>query len=199
MKSIYIQKLALLVVIPRYCFANLIYIFSHLFPPQFNLLLLEISPFLFVDQHKIYEISALETVVYIWICWRQISARKIKSNRDAFTFDGGSVHYFKLIEIFSLCHRVLTATDDLLSYYTELHMLNFDPNQIEKDLAQDAILEMIFVLAKFEFNVEAFLDAHLHLDWPIGVRLLSDVGDKELFFLGYPIVVPVDYYINVVS
>ena len=52
---------------------------------------------------------------------------------------------------------------------------------------------------ELEFDVEAFFDAHLHLDWSILVWLRPRIGHDELFFLRYPVVIPVDHHVNVVT
>ena len=78
-------------------------------------------------------------------------------------------------------------------------MLDFNSDQVEVDLAQDAVLQMELGVVELKFDVEALLDAHLHLDWPICVRLHAHVGDDELLFLRYAVVIAVNHHVYVIS
>jgi len=51
---------------------------------------------------------------------------------------------------------------------------------------------------ELELDVEALLDAHLHLDGPVVVGLSPAVRHYELLLLRYAVVVPVDHHVNVV-
>ena len=77
-------------------------------------------------------------------------------------------------------------------------MLDFDSHQVEVDLSEDAVLQVELALVELELNVEAFLDADLHFNRLVGLRLLALVADNELFLLGDFIIVPVDDDVDVV-
>lgn len=116
-------------------------------------MLFEISPLLLVDEDEVQEVAALEPVVHVWICWRQIGARKIKPYRNTFTLDRCAVHNLEFIQVLCLSHGGLSRADNLLSYYTKLHMLDFDSHQIEVHFAQDAVFQVELALIKFEFDM----------------------------------------------
>ena len=78
-------------------------------------------------------------------------------------------------------------------------MLDFDPDKVEVHFAQNTILQVKLGMIELEFNVKALLDAHLHLDWPVGVWLCADVGHNEFLLLRYAIVITVDHHVNVIS
>ena len=108
---------------------------SYFFSPELYFLLLEIPPFFLIDEYQIQEISALESIVHILVRWSQVCACKIKSDWNAFSLDRRTIHYFKFIEILSFSDRILSTSHNFLSYYAQLHMFNFDSNQVEKDFA----------------------------------------------------------------
>ena len=108
---------------------------SYLFAPQRYLLLLEVSSLFLVDEHQVQEVAALEPIVHFFICRRQVSAREIEPDGNAFALHRSAIHYLKLVQILGLSDCVLPAAHDLLLYYAQLHMLDLDANQIEEDLA----------------------------------------------------------------
>ena len=140
----------------------------------------------------------MESVVHIRISRSEISACKIKPNGDTLTLDRGTIHYLEFVEVLSLCDCILSTTHDLFSYYTQFHILYLDSNQVEIDLAKDAILQVVFVLAEFEFNVQALLDTYLHFNWFQVLWLLTNVRYQEFLFLCDAIVISIYHHVNVV-
>ena len=55
------------------------------------------------------------------------------------------------------------------------------------------------ILRKLEFDMQALLDADLHLDGHACRGTLTDVLDNELLFLCDPIVVAVNHHVDKVS
>jgi|TARA_B110001450_G_scaffold196831_1_gene185385 hypothetical protein len=78
-------------------------------------------------------------------------------------------------------------------------MLDLNPDQIEKDFSQNAVLQMEFALIEFKLDMQALLYTNFHLYRPISIWLDPDIGDDEFFLLRYPIIVSVDHNIYVVS
>lgn len=161
-------------------------------------MLLEISSLLLVDEHQVQEVAALESVVYVWVCGREVRTREVEPNGNALSLDRRSVHNLELIEVLGLGNCSLTGAHDLFSYYTELHVLDFDSHQVEVDLAENAVLEVEFTLVEFELDVQTLLYADLHFDWLVRLRLLSLIADNKLLLLGDFIIVPVDDHVDVV-
>ena len=81
----------------------------------------------------------MESIVYVWICWREISGSEIEPNWDALAFDWRAVHNLKFVQILRLGHRRLPGTHDLFSYYTKFHVLDLDPHQVEVYLPEYAV------------------------------------------------------------
>jgi len=54
-------------------------------------------------------------------------------------------------------------------------------------------------VVELKFNVKALLDAHLHFNWPVRVRLHPHVRYDELLFLRYAVVITVDHHVDVIS
>jgi len=102
--------------------------YSYLLSPEFYFLLFKISPFFLVNKNQIEEVTALKSIVYVWICGGKICARKIKSNWNTFSFNWSPIHYFEFIQVFSLSDSILSASHNLLLYYAEFHMFNLDPD-----------------------------------------------------------------------
>lgn len=78
-------------------------------------------------------------------------------------------------------------------------MLDFDPDKVEVDFSQYAILEVKLGVIELKFNVKTLLDTHLHLDWPVSVWLSPDVGHDEFFLLRYAVIITVDHHVYVIS
>ena len=171
---------------------------SYLLAPQFNLLLLEISPFLLVNEDEIEEIPTLKPVVDVGVRRGQVGAGQIEPNRNALSLDRCPVHDFELVEILRLRDCVLPTAYNLLPDYAKFHVLDLDPHEVEEHLPQNAVLEVEFAVVELELNMEALFDAHLHLNRPVLVRLRANVGYNELFLLGNPVIITVDNDVDVV-
>lgn len=171
---------------------------SYFLTPQGNLLLLEVSALFLVNEHQVQEVSALESVVYVRVCWCEVCAGKIEANGNALSFDRCSIHYLEFIQVFCLSHRLLPRPNDLFPYYTQLHMLYFYSYQVEVDLAKNTIFQVELWLIEFELYMQAFLDADLHFNWSICVRLFSFIRHDELFLFRYTVIVPVYYDIDII-
>ena len=77
-------------------------------------------------------------------------------------------------------------------------MLDLDPDQVEKDFAKNAILQVEFALIEFELDVQALLYSYLHLDRPISVRFHANIGHDKFFFFRYAIVISVYDHVDIV-
>jgi hypothetical protein len=148
---------------------------SHLFAPEENLLLLEVPSFLFIDQYEVEEVPALKPVVHVFVGRRQVCTRQIKTNRDTLAFDRSSIHYFKLVEIFGLGDRILSAAHYLLLDNTEFHMFDLDAHQVEKYFAENAVLEVEFALVEFKLDVKALFNSNFHLNGSIHLWFLPTI------------------------
>ena len=95
-------------------------------------MLLEIPSFFFVDEYQVEEISALEPVVYVGVGRRQISAGEVKTDWDLFSFHWGTVHNLKFVQVLGFCDCILAATNYFFFDYAELHVFDFDSNEVEK-------------------------------------------------------------------
>ena len=79
-------------------------------------------------------------------------------------------------------------------------MFDFDPHQIEEHFAQDAIFKGENWPRELKFDMQAVFDSHFHLNGFVRAWWVDHwIKHYELFFLGYSIVVPVDYHIDIVS
>ena len=140
----------------------------------------------------------METVVYVCVRGCQVCAGQVEANRNALTLDGRAVHDFELVEVFCLGDCILAVAHNFLLDYAQLHVLDLNAHQVEEDLAQDTVFEVELAKVEFKLDVQALLDAHLHLDRPVLIWLRARVSHYELLFLGYPVVVSVDYHVDVV-
>lgn len=52
-------------------------------------------------------------------------------------------------------------------------MLDLDPDEEEINFAHDDVLQMVFGLVVFEFNVQAVLDADFHFDRAVHLRIAA--------------------------
>jgi len=77
-------------------------------------------------------------------------------------------------------------------------VFDLNSDEVEEDLAENAVLEVELAAVELELNVEALFDAHLHLDRSVLVWLGARVGHYELFFLRYAVVIAVDHHVDVV-
>ena len=70
----------------------------------------------------------------VWILYelRQISAGEVKTDWDLFSFHGGTVHNLKFVQVLGFCDCILAATNYFLFDYAELHVFDFDSNEVEK-------------------------------------------------------------------
>ena len=141
----------------------------------------------------------MESIVHILVRWSQVCACKIKSDWNAFTFDRCAIHYFKFIEILSFSDRILSTSHNFFSYYAQLHMLDFDSHQVEKDLTQNAIFQMEFATIKLKLNMKAFFDTDFHFNWSIVIWLSWDIWNDKFLFLCNPVIVSIDNNIDIIS
>lgn len=77
-------------------------------------------------------------------------------------------------------------------------MLDFDSYQIEKDFAQNTILQVKFALIELKFNMQTFLYSHLHFNGSICIRLLADIRHNKFLFFRYSIIVSINDHVYVV-
>ena len=78
-------------------------------------------------------------------------------------------------------------------------MFDFNSNKIEVHFPKYTIFQMKLAMIELELNVQAFFDAHLHLDGSVGIGFGADVSDDEFLLFCYPIVISIDDNIDVVS
>ena len=78
-------------------------------------------------------------------------------------------------------------------------MFNLNPDQVEIDFAEDAVFQVELTLVEFEFNMQALFNSHLHLDRPVGIRFSARISHNEFLLLCYPVVISVDYHVDVVA
>lgn len=111
------------------------------FSPQYYLLLLEIAPLLFVDEHQIEIVLARELLLYVSHRRREVVGAEEQANRYALAFHGRAVHYLVLGNRFGL---VLCVVTDYLAFYDrQLHVFHFDTDQQEIDLSDYHVSQMI--------------------------------------------------------
>lgn len=69
------------------------------------------------------------------------------------------------------------ATDN-----AQFHVLDLQPHEQEVDPADNDVLQMILALAVFEFDVQAVLNADVHLDDTVGLRGHAVRVDPDVLF-----------------
>lgn len=184
-------------------------VLTDLLSPQDNLLLLEISSVFFVYQNQVEKISDREPIVYGIIRRCQIGwySLQIQSYRNLLSLHGCSVHNLVLGQSLRLSEDVGIGIPPLdgrcrlarprrsdrrgrhalpgrfSPYDRQLHVLDFDPNQEEVDLAQDDVGEVVASAFVFELDVEAVLNADLHLDRFVHHGLFADDLNEDLVLL----------------
>ena len=78
-------------------------------------------------------------------------------------------------------------------------MLDFDPNQIEKDFAKNTVFQMEFTLIEFEFDMKAFFYTDFHLDRSICIWFNANIWHDKFLFFRYAIVISVYHYVYEVA
>lgn len=172
---------------------------SYLFSPQLYLLLLEIPSFFLVDEHQVQEVSALKPIVHVRICWSQISAGQVESNRNTFSFNRSSIHYLEFVQILRLGDCILSASHNLFPYYTQFHMLDLDSNQVEEYFAQNTVFQMKFAIIEFKFDMKTLFYADFHFNWSILIGFLTNICNNELFLFGNSIVVSINHNVDIIA
>lgn len=171
---------------------------SNLFPPQLDLLLFEVSAVLFVEQHQVQYVLGVHTIIDVLVAWGQVRRGQVEPHGDHLSLDGGTVHDLKLGERLILSDGLGPVAYCLPLDQAELHLFNLDANEVEIDLALDAVLQMKLTISELKFNMETVLDTDLHLDGRVQLRLLIQVLNDELFLLGNLGVVAIDDDVDVV-
>ena len=129
-----------------------------------DLLLLEVPPVFFVHQHQVQVILDAEPVAHVLVRRRQVVRRQEQSHRYALPPHGRPVHHFVFRNRLRLVVRVGPDAGALSSSNLNLHVLDLDPDQQEKDLTHDDVFKVVLRLGVLELYVQAVLYADFHLD-----------------------------------
>mmetsp|Transcript_1081 Transcript_1081/g.2535 ORF Transcript_1081/g.2535 Transcript_1081/m.2535 type:complete len:252 (+) Transcript_1081:258-1013(+) len=147
------------------------------FSEQLDLLLLEVPPLLLVHQHQVQEVPHAELVVDVLVGWGELVRRKEQPDGDVFAAHGRAVHYFVLGQRLALVVQVGARAGGLPAPYLDLHVLELDAHQQEVYLPHNGVQQAVHPLPVLKLDVEAVLDAHLHLD---GVRFVSVLREAAI-------------------
>jgi hypothetical protein len=95
---------------------------------------------------------------------------------------GGRCAYLEAHECFALVVLIWRYTGGLAADDTKFHVLDLQTDEQKVDAADNDILQVVFALAVFEFNVQAVLDTDVHLDDAVGLRGHAVRVDPEILF-----------------
>lgn len=135
-----------------------------------NLLLLEIPPVLFIDQHQVQIILCRELHINIPKRRGQLKPAQEQPNRDRFAPHRRAIHDLKLGDRLALVVLVGWGARGLAPDNGQLHMLDLDTHEQEIDFAHDHVLEVVPRLVVLKLDMQTVLDADLHLDRVVAVR-----------------------------
>lgn len=153
------------------------------FSPQCDLLLFKIPAVLSVHKHEIQEIFNRELFINVPHGRRQIIPGQKHPYRYTLTTNRSSIHDLILCNRIVLLIDIRPRTSGLPFDDCNLHVLDFNPHQEEVDLPNDDVLEVVLGLIVLKLDVQAVLNAHLHLDRVVDIGITREGvhGDVELF------------------
>lgn len=99
----------------------------------------EVPTIFLIHEDQIEIVLATESVIHVFISGCQIASSEVVSDRYAFTFDWSTVHQFILGQSLLLSIGILAHTDSLFSNDGQLHMLDFDSDQVEVNFSKDHV------------------------------------------------------------
>lgn len=152
-----------------------------------NLLLLEISPVLFVHQHKIEIVACAELLIHVSECRSEFEPAQEEPYGYCFSAYGCPVHDFEFGDGFALVVLVWHGTCSFPTNNRQFHVFDLDADQKEIDLSNNDIFQVvsclevsdhqkrpkvtgdILGLVVLELDMQAILNADLHLDGIIAV------------------------------
>ena len=94
----------------------------------------------------------------------QVVRRQAQPDRHRLPSHGRAVHNFIFAQRRRLGPRIRPGPRRLAPPDLELHVLEADADQQERNAAEDDVGEVVAGLVVLELDVEAVLDADLHLD-----------------------------------
>mmetsp|Transcript_13364 Transcript_13364/g.56509 ORF Transcript_13364/g.56509 Transcript_13364/m.56509 type:complete len:371 (+) Transcript_13364:1152-2264(+) len=163
---------------------------SQLVAIERDLLLLEVPPVLLVHQHQVEVVLDAEPVAHVLVRGRQVVRRQEQPHRYALPPDGRAVHDLVLGDGLALVVRVRPRPGALSPANLNLHVLDLDPHEQEKYLTHDDIFKVVLGLGVLELDVQAVLDANLHLDpRTVELRRYPGVPDEETKLLRHRVAV----------
>ena len=108
--------------------------------------------------------------------------REEEADGDALAAHGRAVHDLELGDCLRVVVHLRARARGLAADDRELHVLDLDADEQEVDLADDDVVQVVLRLVVLELDVEALLDADLHLDRRVRFRgRLGDLYNKFLF------------------
>ena len=153
--------------------------------PKINLLLLEVSPILLIDQDQVDVVLDRELVVHVAIRRGEREAAQEQPDRDRLAPHRRPVHDIKLRDRLRLVVQARPGARGFSPPDLDLHVLDFDPHEKKADLAENHVLHVVFGLVVFELDVQAVLDAKLHLDAVVDLRLAANILDSKVKLLDH--------------
>ena len=118
-------------------------------------------------------------------CGGEVIAGEEDSDGDALPPHRRPVHDLVLGDRLVLVEGVGSTPRGLPLDYCNLHVFDLDPHQKEIYLAHDHVFQMILGLVILELNVEALLNADLHLDGVVHLWVRGQGVGRDVKLLGH--------------
>lgn len=131
---------------------------------EHNLALLEIPPGVLIDQDQTQIVARAKLFVDLSEGGRQVKAAEEQADRDGFAARGAAIHNLKAHQRLAFVILVGRGAARLAADDRQLHVLDLEAHEQEIDAADDDVLEMILAFAVLELDVQAVLDADVHLN-----------------------------------
>ena len=111
--------------------------------------------------------------------------REEEADGDALAAHGRAVHDLELGDRLRVVVHLRARARGLAADDRELHVLDLDADEQEVDLADDDVVQVVLRLVVLELDVEALLDAHLHLDRVVDLGRRVRLLNEELLLLDH--------------
>lgn len=136
-----------------------------------DLMLLEVSSVLLVDQNQVNCMLHTQSIVNVLVWRGQFNSWEIHSYWDDFSTSWATIHCLELDQCLLFGFWSLTRTKCLSSLDTDVHRFDFKLDQLEGYLTHQTIFQMVVRFFIKELNMETLLNTDLHLDWDLTLVL----------------------------
>lgn len=160
---------------------------SHL-PVDGNLRLLEVAPVLLIKQDQVDRVLDAEPIVYVLVARPQLNSLQVHPDGHDLSPVRAAVHDLELDHCLGLRLRGGACAEGLLPDEGDLHALEFDLDEMEANPAHDDVPEVVEGLVVLEVDVQAVLNAYLHLhrDHLLSVLYIATRQQhREVYLLHY--------------